>query len=276
MFKKADNNSVLTELNTLNKGDKMRKEFVAYYRVSTGKQAVEMPAQKRAVKNYLKQFWPPSRSFIEIESGKSTHNRPELIKALNYCKEHKATLVVAKLDRLSRDLAFIATLQDNKEIDFVCCDMPQATKETIAFMGIMARWEREQIAKRTKESLAEKRAQGVLLGANNPKVSKGLDRWRSKQAKIRDKKEQLKRAEREKRKEQRAKDKLLKTTLKGTPSKVSQDDLKVCGNIKILREQNFSYEKIAKALNKSGIKTRRGHLWSSKQVIRVAKRNNIK
>ena len=253
----------------------MRKEFVAYYRVSTGKQSVEMPAQKTAVKNYLKAYWPPSASFTETESGKSTHNRPQLQRALAYCKEHKATLVVAKLDRLSRDLAFIATLQDNKEIDFVCCDMPQATKETIAFMGIMARWEREQIAKRTKESLAEKRKAGVKLGSHNPKVKKGLDRWREKQAKIREKKAQQKRIERAKIKEQRQKDRLIKKTLAGKPSAVSQDDLKVCGTIKILRQQGFSYEKIAKALNQGGHKTRRGHKWSQKQVIRVCKRNGL-
>ena len=173
------------------------KTFVAYYRVSTGKQSKEMPAQKNAVKNYLKNFWPPEKSFTEIESG-GNNSRPELQKALAYCKDHNATLVVAKLDRLSRDLGFIAHLQDN--IDFVCCDMPQATRETIGFMAVIARWEREQIAKRTKEALAEKKKKGVKLGSHNPRVQKGLEKWRNTQALNRAVKEKQKAIDKEKKK----------------------------------------------------------------------------
>ena len=85
---------------------------------------------------------------------------------------------MAKLDRLSRDLEFIGWLQ-KKDIKFVCCDMPQATRETIGFMGVMARWEREQIARRTKEALAERKKRGVKLGYDIPKVRAGSKRyWR--------------------------------------------------------------------------------------------------
>ena len=254
------------------KNKKGRRQFVAYYRVSTGKQAVEMPTQKTAVKNYLKTYWPPSASFTEIESGKSAKNRPELQKALAYCKEHKATLVVAKLDRLSRDLAFIATLQDNQEIDFVCCDMPQATKETIAFMGIMARWEREQIAKRTKEALAEKRKSGVKLGSHNPKVMAGLKRFRKRQAIEMDKKRKAKKAEREKAKAFKKKGK-AQGVIK--PSKRELDDQKVLPAIKCLRGHGLSFMKVANSLNKEGVPTRQGGKWTDTGVIRICKRNGL-
>ena len=80
---------------------------------------------------------------------------------------------MAKLDRLSRDLEFIGWIQKTP-IQFICCDMPEATRETIGFMGVIARWEREQISKRTKEALAEKKKKGVKLGYHNRKVRKGL------------------------------------------------------------------------------------------------------
>ena len=241
-----------------------KKVFVAYYRVSTKKQNGEMSAQKTAVKNYLKNYWPPEKSFTEIESG-GKNTRPELAKALDYCKQHKATLIVAKLDRLSRDLGFIARLQD--DIDFVCCDMPQATRETIGFMAVMARWEREQIAKRTKEALAEKRKAGVLLGSNNPRVAKGLNQWRADRAKIRADKAKQKQADKAQKKQ------VISKPVK--PSKRELDDKKVLPTIKAFRDQGFSYKKIAHALIKSGMPTRQGGKWTETAIIRIAKRNNI-
>ncbi len=145
--------------NTKTRGITMREKrqkYVAYYRVSTNKQSEEMPAQKTAVKTYLKDKWPPVENFTEIMSGKSAKNRPELQKALEYCKKHDATLIVAKLDRLSRDLEFIGWIQ-NSNIRFICADMPQATRETIGFMGVMARWEREQISQRTRGSFGREK-----------------------------------------------------------------------------------------------------------------------
>ena len=246
-----------------------KKVFVAYYRVSTGKQSREMPAQKTAVKKYLKNWWPPEKSFTEVESG-AKNGRPELKKALAYCKEHKATLVVAKLDRLSRDLSFIANLQD--DIDFVCCDMPQATRETIGFMAVIARWEREQIAKRTKEALAEKKKAGVKLGSNNPRVQAGLEKWRAKKAIERGNKTSMKRlakAEKAKAKLDRLKQKPV------SPSARDIADQSVLPTIKAFRMQGFSYQKVAKALNKAGIKTRGGGKWEVTQVYRVARRNGL-
>ena len=229
-----------------------------------------MPAQRTAVKNYLKNYWPPAKSFVETESGGKS-DRTELKKALKYCKDHNATLVVAKLDRLSRDLEFIGWLQKT-DIKFVCCDIPQATRETIGFMGVMARWEREQIAKRTKEALAEKRKSGVKLGSHNPKVMAGLKRFRKKQAIETAKKRQEKKAERETAKALKAQGK-PQAVIK--PTKRELADKAVLPAIKVLRGQGLSYMAVAKSLNKEGVATRQGGKWTDTGVIRIAKRNKL-
>ena len=239
--------------------------FVAYYRISTKKQRREMPAQKTAVKVFLKDQWPPAKSFCETESGKSDHNRPALQEALQYCYDNNATLIVAKLDRLSRDLEFIGWLQKT-DIKFVCCDMPQATRETIGFMGVMARWEREQIARRTKEALAERKKRGVKLGYDNPKVRAGSKRyWR------------------EYKKKQKALKKLQPDKpIKKRPiregdqlSKALQADLRIIPTIKVMRSEYKTFQEIAEALNKSGIPSRFGFRWHKTSVLRVADRNGL-
>ena len=249
---------------------KKKQKYVAYYRVSTKKQSAEMRAQKTAVMNYLKKSFPPEKSFTEIESGARTE-RPQLIQALNYCLDNDATLIVAKLDRLSRDLEFIGWIQ-NTDIKFVCCDMPQATRETIGFMGVMARWEREQIAKRTKEALAEKRKAGVKLGSHNPRVAKGLKIWRKKMKKRR--KAILKEKLKEKKLKKLNKLKNL-AEKKALPGKVFLDDQKVIPTIKTLRLQGYSYAEVAKALNKSDMATRGGGKWFTTQVYRVSRRHKL-
>lgn len=255
----------MAENNKENPKTSKKELFVAYYRVSTKKQSQEMPAQKTAVKKYLGDRWPPVKSFKEQESGKTVHNRPELQKALDYCYEHDATLVVAKLDRLSRDLGFIGWLQTT-EIKFVCCDMPAATRETIGFMGVMARWEREQISKRTKEALAEKKKRGIKLGAHRRKVRAGLERYRREQAK---------------QKKLKAKA-LAKEQAKALPpppepkfTRVQQSDAKVIPAIKVMRGEHKSFQEIAEALNNEGIPSRFGGQWHKTSVLRVADRNGL-
>ena len=105
--------------------------------------------------------------FTEIESGKR-NERPELERALAICKRHKARLVIAKLDRLSRNLAFIATLMDSG-VEFVAVDNPHANKLTIHILAAVAQHEREMIAQRTKDALLAAKARGVTLG--NPKLA---------------------------------------------------------------------------------------------------------
>jgi DNA invertase Pin-like site-specific DNA recombinase len=144
----------------------MRGKFVAYYRVSTGRQGksgLGLDAQRTAVLDYLDGGkWELLGEFTEIESGKRG-DRPELEKAIAACKKHRARLIIAKLERLSRNVAFISALMERK-VDFVCCDNPTATKFTIHILAAVAEFEREAISKRTKEALAAAKAKGKALG----------------------------------------------------------------------------------------------------------------
>ena len=141
-------------------------KWVAYYRVSTAKQGqsgLGLEAQKSAVASYLNGGrWTVLAEFTEVESGKDNH-RPELAKALQLCKLTGATLVIAKLDRLSRNAHFLLGLQESG-VEFVCADMPEANKLTIGLLAIVAQHEREQISARTKAALAAAKARGTALG----------------------------------------------------------------------------------------------------------------
>jgi DNA invertase Pin-like site-specific DNA recombinase len=141
-------------------------KFVAYYRVSTDKQGhsgLGLDAQRAAVMNYLNGGpWKLVAEFTEVESGKRA-DRPELRKALAACRKLKAKLVIAKLDRLSRNLAFIATLMDSG-VAFVATDNPHANKLTIHILAAVAEHERAAISERTKAALAAAKRRGVKLG----------------------------------------------------------------------------------------------------------------
>lgn len=149
----------------------MEKLFVTYYRVSTKLQGISglgLDAQKASVLNYIRHNGNIIiGEFTEIESGKNNH-RPELLKAINLCKEQNGTLVIAKLDRLSRNLQFISSLMDAK-VKFICCDMPDASELTIHIFAALAQWERKRISERTKEALNAKRIRepNHIFGTNN-------------------------------------------------------------------------------------------------------------
>jgi len=150
--------------------------FVAYYRVSTDKQGrsgLGLEAQREAVANYLDGGpWTLAGEFTEIESGKRS-DRPELEKALAACKRQKAKLIIAKLDRLGRNLAFIATLMESG-VEFVAVDNPHANKLTVHILAAVAQHEREMISERTKAALAAAKRRGTRLG--NPNLSKAAKR----------------------------------------------------------------------------------------------------
>ena len=142
-------------------------KFVAYYRVSTAQQGhsgLGLDAQRDAVMRYLSNGgWPPLAEFTEIETGKGANaldRRPQLQAALAYARKHKATLIIAKLDRLSRNAAFLLTLRDSG-VRFLACDMPEANDLTVGIMALVAQQEREAISRRTKEALAVAKARGV-------------------------------------------------------------------------------------------------------------------
>src|SRR6478752_9170661 len=147
--------------------------FVAYYRVSTarqGRSGLGLDAQRKAVTDFLNGgSWELSSEFVEIESGKA-NDRPQLEQALATCELSGATLVVAKLDRLSRNLAFLAKLQESGA-RFVAADMPEANELTIHIMAAVAQAERKAISVRTKEALAAAKARGVKLGGRRDNLT---------------------------------------------------------------------------------------------------------
>ena len=147
----------------------MKNTAIAYIRVSTdkqGKSGLGLEAQQEAIASYAaSQGVTVSETFIEVESGKNNH-RPELEKALKLAKRTKSTLVIAKLDRLSRNAAFLLTLRDSG-VDFVAADNPEANRLTIGLLAVIAEHEREMISERTKAALAAAKARGTKLGNPN-------------------------------------------------------------------------------------------------------------
>ena len=144
--------------------------FIAYFRVSTdrqGQSGLGLDAQRKGVMDYLNGGnWKLVDEYTEVESGKRI-DRPELADALDACKREKAKLVIAKLDRLARNVHFISGLMESG-VDFVAADMPEANKLTVHIMAAMAEYEREQISDRTKKALAAVKARGKKLGWSMP------------------------------------------------------------------------------------------------------------
>jgi DNA invertase Pin-like site-specific DNA recombinase len=143
-------------------------KWIAYYRVSTdkqGKSGLGLEAQRAAVKTYLNGGdWKLVKEFTEVESGKRS-DRPQLQAALDACRMFGAKLVIAKLDRLSRDAHFLLGLE-KAGVDFVAADMPNANRLTIGIMAMVADEERRMISARTKAALQAAKARGVTLGGH--------------------------------------------------------------------------------------------------------------
>jgi DNA invertase Pin-like site-specific DNA recombinase len=215
-----------------------RGKFVAYSRVSTdqqGKSGLGLAAQREAVASYLNGgSWTLVAEFTEIESGKRA-DRPQLAAALAACKKHRAKLVIAKLDRLSRNLAFIATLMDSG-VEFVAVDNPHANKLTVHILAAVAQHEREMIAQRTKDALQAAKARGKVLG--NPKLD--VARVRAFEA---------------------------------NREAASQFAANVLPVIQQIRASGVeSLRGIARALTARGIRTARGGEWSAVQVSDILRR----
>jgi DNA invertase Pin-like site-specific DNA recombinase len=215
-------------------------KFVSYLRVSTARQGASglgLEAQRAAVAGYLNGGdWTLVQEVVEVESGKR-NDRPALADALRLCRKHKATLVIAKLDRLARNVAFISNLMESG-VEFVAVDMPQANRFVVHILAAVAEHEAEAISKRTKAALAAAKARGTQLGGR--RVS--AERW----AEIGFAARGARTAETEKRAAE-----LLPTI----------QSIKAAGAT--------SLRQIASALNDQGITTPRGGEWSAVQVQRV-------
>src|SRR5712671_4210340 len=145
-------------------------DIIPYYRVSTKKQGesgLGLEGQEAAVQNYARQSGATIKAnYVEVESGKRS-DRPQLAKALAHARRSKATLVVAKLDRLARNVAFLSALMDST-VPFVACDNPHANRLTLHILAAVAEAEALAISQRTKAALTAYKARGGKLGAELP------------------------------------------------------------------------------------------------------------
>jgi DNA invertase Pin-like site-specific DNA recombinase len=153
-------------------------KFVSYLRVSTPKQGrsgLGLEAQRSDVTNLLNGGrWALIAEVVEVESGKRADNRPKLAEALALCRVHGATLVIAKLDRLARNIHFVSGLME-AGVKFKACDMPEANELTVHIMAAMAEAEGKAISARTKAALAAAKARGTKIGglrANSAQIGR--------------------------------------------------------------------------------------------------------
>ncbi|MEO1164435.1 MAG: recombinase family protein [Chloroflexota bacterium] len=164
-------------------------EFIAYYRVSTDKQGISglgLDAQRYAVAAFVQGRGTLLAEVTEIESaGKA---RPQLDHALQLCRNHKATLLIARLDRLARNVAFISNLLESN-VAFQAVDMPEANRLTIHILAAVAEHEREIISTRTKNALAAAKARGIKLGNPHPHAASqaGIKRIKANARQFREK-----------------------------------------------------------------------------------------
>ncbi len=237
--------------------------LIVYLRVSTksqGQSGLGIEAQRAAVEDYSRQHGAKLEGeYIEVESGKR-NDRPELAKAVAHAKRTKSTLVVAKLDRLSRNAAFLLNLRDSG-LPLVFCDMPGANELTVGIMAVVAEEERKLISKRTKDALQAAKNRGVKLGSARPGHWKGREKHRKAGAVAGGKA-----AGKSHRKRGKAAGKShRKTALE------SYTDLVPI--ISRMRSKGCSYQKVADKLNGMGHTTRRGKPWNRMQVSRVEARS---
>ena len=218
--------------------------FIAYYRVSTdrqGQSGLGLDAQRKVVMDYLDGGnWQLVAEYTEVESGKR-NDRPELAAALDACKRQKAKLVIAKIDRLARNVHFISGLMESG-VDFVATDMPEANKLTVHIMAAMAEYEREQISDRTKKALAVVKARGKKLGWSMPS----------------------------RRREQR------EASRQGVKSNVAHADQFAENTLPIIREIQAAgintLQGVAEAMNARGVRTARGKKWFPATVKNILAR----
>lgn len=217
-------------------------QYVIYKRVSTAKQGhsgLGLAAQERDIQlfltNYSGQPYEVVDSFLEIESGGNT-NRPELAKAIQLAKRTKATLLVAKLDRLSRKVSEVAQLLEDKALNFKVSSMPNADKFQLHIYAALAEQERDFISLRTKAALAEAKEKGIKLG-NNPQNIVAMNATRSKNA------------------------------TEGAES--------IRSLVSPLVEKGYTLSEIATSLNTAGLTTARGGQYTPTAVSRIINRLGI-
>ena len=215
------------------------KRYVTYTRVSTedqGKSGLGLAAQKRDIRLFLDGFsetpWEVIGEFVEVETGRA-NDRPQLLAALELVRREGAELLVAKLDRLSRKVAFIANLMEDPKVKLRVAAMPMADKFQLHIYAALAEQEREFISLRTKAALAEAKAKGKTLGGLRDKTG------------------------------------LRNAAIQANATAGAE---KLAGIVVLLRQSGATLREIAEALNRLGVPRARGGAWQASQVVRIIAR----
>jgi DNA invertase Pin-like site-specific DNA recombinase len=222
------------------------KTYIAYLRQSTVKQQISglgIEAQRDIIRRYVKNDAAILYEFVETETGKK-NNRPILMEALKRCREHKSILICAKLDRLSRNVAFTSRLLES-DVDIVFCDFPQANRLVLHILSSIAEYEAGLISTRTRAALQAKKDRGAILGKP---------------------------------------ENLLRNMPRAISNSVTTNHRKAMENgnnqravalIRILRLAGKPYMQMAAELNEQGFRTSRGHSFQATQVKRLCERYGI-
>ena len=212
-------------------------KYIAYYRVSTkrqGESGLGLKAQKESVENYLSPELIDAE-FTEIESGTAKGYRPKLIEAIQLCKKHDATLVIAKLDRLARNVSFISSLMDSK-VKFLAVDNPHANPLTIHILSAVAQDEAQRISTRIKEGLGQSEKQlGTPDNLSYEDRMKGIE--------------------------------MIKHKARNNPH-----NQRAVAFVNMMDYKNLKLREIAEALNSNGFKTSTGKSFTTTHIIRIKKK----
>jgi DNA invertase Pin-like site-specific DNA recombinase len=221
-------------------------KFVSYLRVSTARQGISglgLEAQRESVASFLNGGrWSLVQEVVEVESGKR-NDRPAIAEALRLCRLHRAILIIAKLDRLARNVHFISSLMESG-VEFVAVDFPQANRLTVHILAAVAEHEASMISARTKAALAAAKARGVKLGGQRGSLARmeGMSR-KGNAASV--------------------------TVRRAATAKRNEDLLPVIEDLRTAGA--VTPQQIAHCLNERGITAARGGEWSAVQVCRILK-----
>ncbi|MBW3128844.1 recombinase family protein [Hymenobacter profundi] len=214
--------------------------YVPYYRVSTlkqGQSGLGLEAQQAAVHAFVTDPANLLPAYVEVESGKK-NQRPQLLAAIAEARRVGATLLIAKLDRLSRNAGFIFALRDSG-VEFQCCDMPDANTLTVGLFAVLAQHERETISKRTKDALQAKKARGAVLGTPANLTRAVIEHSRA---------------------------------IRTQNAQQHQANRQAARLASLLSAQGHTLQQIAQELNEAGYRTRRGKAFFPMSVQRLLKR----
>lgn len=221
-------------------------KYVAYLRVSTQRQGVSglgLEAQRQMIRNHLKEH-PLEDEFVEVESGRK-NNRPKLKEALEKCRKTGAVLIVAKLDRLARNVCFLSQLLES-DVEIIFCDFPQANKMMLHILSAISQYEAELISSRTRSALQAKKARGFKLGNPHHLMDKHREAIR----------------------------KSNKTN--SNKAKANPNNKRAIAMLKVLCQREMTLQGMADELNDQGFTTSQGYKFTPSTIYKLIKRYQLK